>query len=519
MSKHHIEWLVDFINSYKDKSFIGSELKECLMKQFVNLTDSNARKIISNCLNDELIKSTKPIKFGNNEYVYYSLKATNIYEIIKPNIKKYKPQLYRAIFALKRNEGILSMNEFSNIAGVVTDNQSHNVSLEIILNDLQYLNIAKKRNYNGIEFIELLNKSYDEDYLNSFIGKLKDKNFILYQSLLCLYKCNIVDMNSICFFGEANNYLGINKNNVVWDAFGFTNTVGLSSNLKEYQTIVVVDCMHDKAYEEYDFLGFKTRVDHLIFSITSSKRKVLPIVIAKEFSPSAKSLISKNNYMCFDINTLLGKNAIEISNRYRNVISNITSSINKGKETSIASDIDEFFDYMHDNGTEYNYNNLKGHLFEYMMYPVFLKIFNERDTRIHKNYSKKFQQKEFECDFFIEKEDENVFIELKGYKKDYVIPFAKINESNEGNVDKQTVKWFIVNTYELAKKAVNNGSKNSLCYITTGSISDEAKQKLLSRKKDKPKQMAIYYEREELIELLKVNGFKKEINIIEKYYV
>lgn len=519
MAQKHEKWIVDFLNDNKTNSYIGSDLKKVLIDKFPDLNDAYARKIISDCFRKKIINSTDPVKFGNNEYVYYSVLAENKFDLLKDNIKKYKPKMHRVIFALKRNSNILSYNELCKISGAYTNDNLHDVNVIGLLKDLKTLNIAELKEYKGTKFMEFINNSSSEESFINFIEDLKDKNLLLYQSLLWLARNNIISSDRQLFYGEGNNYNGISNNDAVWDAFCFTNTVGLGNKIGEYQTIVVVDFLHKHKYEEYDFLGFKSRVDHLLFSVKNEKRKVLPIIIALDFSPKARALINKENYMCFDLDSLLGRNALYISKLYRNTVKIIEENIDNCNMNEINDSIEKFCEFVHGVGSEKNYQNLKGTLFEYLMYPVFTKIFDKRYDRITSNFSGSVDGKEFECDYRIETETENIFVELKGYKKDYIIPLGKYDKDKNEISSNQCVKWFLCETYEKAKKVVGPERKSSFCYITTASISDEAKQVIKNRKKDKPANLELYYERESLIKLLKKYGLKKEVRIIEQYFI
>lgn len=519
MSKIHETWIVEFLNKNKETSYIGSELKVKLLEAYPDLTEANARKLISNCLKQNRIKSTSPVKFGKNEYVYYSVKAENEFELLKDNIKKYKPKLHRAFFALTRNRGILSYNELCKITGAYENNLLHDVCIKDVLNDLKFFNIAELKEYKGIKFIEFKNRSCDEQTLIHFTEDLKDKNLLLYQSLLWLSRSNIVGSNMQLFFGEDNKFNGISRNDTIWDAFCYTNTVGLGSAHKNFQTIVVVDFSIKHQYEEYDFLGFKNRVEHLLFGVKKEHRKVLPIIIAPAFSPAAKALIRKNNYMCFDLNLILGKNAVIISRTYRKAVHEIENHIYENKVDEIQFNVENFCAYLREDGSEDNYQNLKGDLFEYLMFPVFTKIFDKKTDNIIHGFSGSVNGEKFECDYRIETATENVFVELKGYKKDYVIPLGEYDSQKKKIASNQCVKWFLSNTYENAKRYVGTERKAAFCYITTAHIEKKAKEVLVSRKKDKAEILEPYYERETLLALLNKYNCEREAKIIEQYYI
>ncbi len=61
------------------------------------------------------------MKFGKNQYAYFSKKLLWGYDLFKDVIKEHKPALSRVIFALKRNKKLLSFGELYKIAGCCHD--------------------------------------------------------------------------------------------------------------------------------------------------------------------------------------------------------------------------------------------------------------------------------------------------------------------------------------------------------------------------------------------------------------
>ena len=522
MAKIHENYMINFLDRNKTKSYIGTELKKILISNFKDLSEENARKVISNCYKKKAILSTEPVTFCNNQYVYFSVKAKEKYSLLKSNIEKYKPQLFRVIYALSRKSGIISLNELYNISGVSISNGSHNVSFDKLMDDLNYLDIAELFESDGLKYIRFKNKGMNPEGVSSVKEDLKDKNLLLSLFSTWLIRSNIVDGKKFCFLGEPNNYEGISRNDYYWDAFGFTNTVGIGTLQKDFQTIVVIDFFHKNKYEEYDFQGFNKKVECLIFSVKGKKRKVLPIVIATEFSPVAKTLIQKHNYMCFNLDSILGKNAVKISRQYRESIEKMEDIITKkdiiteSDQTIVLKNVSNTCNLIQTNGNEVNFGNLKGTLFEYLMYPVLSRIFNQNGTRIIHNFAGSVDNEKFECDYRIETEKENIFIELKGYNREYVIPLGKCDKENN-KPKKQTIKWFL-KKYELAKKFVGNERKSKFCYITTSTIEDKAKKVMSQRKKEKAEILDYFYEYDSLIELLNNYKLKKEIEVIKQFF-
>lgn len=516
MSKEHEEFLIKFLLDNKDKSYIGKELSVILLEEYSDLSIGNARKIISNACKKNMIKNSHPIKFANNQYAYFTNKNNLEYKNIKNSIRKHKGNLHRVIYALERNGGIIPLFEAKKISGTTELKDTHNANFENILNDLVCLKLAQKCIFKEVEYL-VLNSMENTDFLMEKQYKnLINQNLILYLCLSSLIKSNLIDQKQLCYMGQANNFKGIERNGEVWDAFGFSNSVGMGSYDKEYSTLVLIDFFSEHKYEEYDFKGFKKRIERVVFSTKREVRKVLPIVIVKTASPAALKKIKESNYLFFSINGLLSNNAFKISRMYNQNIEVIKNKITKS-EINIENELIEPLKEIKKSGNSDVYSNLKGELFEYAMFPVLRRIYSS-DCLITHSYTGSVEGKKFECDYFIETPEECIVIELKGYKKDSEIQKGKFNIESK-KYDKNTILWFLNQTFSLCKKYHKSRKKYKFCYITTARFSEEARIEMKSRKKNKANNLECLYDRNELINLLTDYGMKNEIKLIKTYYV
>ena len=62
------------------------------------------------------------------------------------------------------------------------------------------------------------------------------------------------------------------------------------------------------------------------------------------------------------------------------------------------------------------------------MFPVLQEVYGKNAIIPH-GYKGKVSGKEFECDYLIETKDENIIVELKGYKKDNMENLIQKQES------------------------------------------------------------------------------------------
>lgn len=517
MSKVHVRFLVSYLNEHKNVAFLGSDLLKKLISYYPELSEANGRKIISNCKAKGLIDSSEPVSFDNNQYAYFAVGSEKNYQLYKELIKKYKQQLFRVIYALRRNKNILSINDFYRISGVSSEPNSHSVTANRLLQDLELLNIAEKKETNGIEYIHFINFEPSVDMVERLTDDLVDKNFLISCCVQWLIKCNIVSEKNVCYIGSDNQFSGIERNHMFWDSIGFTNTIGIGGKEKEFQTMVVIDFLANYKYEEYDFQGFQSRVDHLIFSVRKAKRKVLPIVIVNSISPAAKALLREKHYMFFSLDSLFGKNAIQVAKEYRQTINAIEHHIEIKNYSQIVDEVAGLYSYVSNNANEVNLGNIKGALFEYLMFPVLERVFNKKGDRIIHSFKGSVSNKKYEFDYRIETETENIFIELKGYKNSNIIPLGKKKANH--TPEKNSILWSL-KQYEIAKKQFSqtNERKTKFCFITTCKIEEQAKEALSKRKKDKSEYLEIFYDYESLLSLLRSINSRNEIHVIKQFF-
>lgn len=515
MAKEHEIYLQNYLNEHKCESFISTELIAVLLQQYPALNVNNCRRIINNALKSNMISSSDPITFLNNQYAYFSTGSLSGYEVLSNSIRKHKQALHRVIFALERNRGVLTYLDAVKISGATLADTSHSLSFESIVKDLNRLQIADIHTSHNTKYIVQKKKRADLSKIEEMQDDLKNIKLLLVLSLNWLTRSNLIDSKQLCYMGESNDYNGIERNNELWDAFGFSNATGLGMRNKEFQTIVLIDFLPYHTYEEYDFSGFKERIDRTIFSTAGEHRKVLPIIFSCSMSPSAVTLVKRSGYLYFNIFSLLGENAHNVVRNYTQNITRIKQKIysrNPNVEEEILSSLTD----IRESGNEPNYGNLIGHLFEYLMYPVLRKIYGANSIITH-SFSGSVNGEKFECDYLVESEDENIIIELKGYKKGHIVLKGCYNQKTQRYTD-DSILWFLNRTFNLCVQKLGKLRPNKLCYITTADFEESARVELKSRKKNKPAKLECLYNHDTLIELLKEYDMKNEIKIINQFY-
>lgn len=130
----------------------GSVLKD-LIKEEYNLTDANARKVISRAAKANKIKSSYPFTFGNGQYIYLSPDKDLDADKIKSICKDKRPSIYRLLKVLEENSGILSYYEALKITASPLEPSSTKVTnLDDVINLLHKLNIIYLKTVENVKY-------------------------------------------------------------------------------------------------------------------------------------------------------------------------------------------------------------------------------------------------------------------------------------------------------------------------------------------------------------------------------
>jgi len=495
-----------FINNYlyKKSALLSTQLISAVKKEFPNCNETNIRKIISNAAKKGLINSSAPMTFGNNQYAYFSANKNLSYEILRHLIQEHKPTLFRVITALRLNKGILTLNELYKISGCKTSGKSNVLTVKDILDDLTLLDYANYDFDGNIKFTYSKNILSDKDTSYHLCEiRVAEESTLLSCAITWLKKINIIDSQMVLFKGETNHYEGVKMNNTYWDATLFTTSTGYKDYSQNEKSIVVLDFLYNRPYEEFDVDGFLARINMSIHSVKNKKRKILPIIFAPSFSSPAIAKIKSSSILMFDFNSIFGKNALDIVKRH--------VRMQKASEVN-TEDISKLLEEINRSNMADNYSNIKGDLFEYLMRPVFEKIWQGANITHRKKIG------DFEYDYIIETLSEYIVIELKGYKQNSFIKLGKFDKEKQ-KPQRDTVKWFLSHTFPKVKKIYETNPTNrkvKLCYITTASFDENALKTLDDKNKsnEKPNDIDCYYDGNKLRDLLKKYSADNELQIL-----
>jgi len=339
-----------------------------------------------------------------------------------------------------------------------------------------------------------------------------------------LQKSNLIDNEDVLYRNKNIPCNGIVINNLVWDACAFTGTVGFNEEIvnkeRDRKSFVPIEINITRGYNYNDLKGFYDRLQIFRNSVKNKKRKIIPIIFASNISDEIKREIKNLNILCFDVRVVFGQKILDILENLKIISLQNIYGKDYIEHNNITEKIEESLQTLTNTGQEDNLENLKGDLFEALMYKVFSKLF--KGSTIRQNYILSYTENDkkytYEYDYIIETEDEKIICELKGYKKDSIIRLGNYIKET-GKPEQNTIKWFFSHTLNKAiDRLVDSERKIKACYITTANIENKAIDKIKNNKKQKPDHIDIYYDRNKLIKLLRDNKLEEEIKLIERYY-
>ncbi len=310
----------------KDKFLVSNQICELLSSKF-NVNNLNARKILERSVKKRCIKSSAPLTFGKGQYVYFSQNEILNKDIIKEIAFVFRPPLFRLLECLDKNEGIISYYEALKITASPLDRLSSKINLlDDLINHIETFEIVYfKTDVNNVKYIiHQSKKATDEILISNHFRKLKLDAIFVKDILDWLIKSNLIlSLNNI-YKNKNTPSIGAVHNNLLWDAFGYTKTTGInpvSTKLaveKEKQTLVVIDIVISRDYEQYDLDGFLSRIQININSVSTGIRKVMPIVIYKSCSEYILNTIKSLGFLCYDIGSIYGSNIFQSYLMYLN---------------------------------------------------------------------------------------------------------------------------------------------------------------------------------------------------------
>lgn len=524
MSKYdkYLSELFNNENIYKT----GKELNQILQEKF-QITSSNARKVISRAWSQGIIQSSHPITFGNGQYVYFKNKTSLSINVIKEIAKKNRPPVYHLLNLLESNEGIISYYEGLKItASPLRKEKEKSNTLNEIIYMLEYLGVVETKADSGITYIFL------SSVRNNVIPLMyQHKNNMIMDCFFIpdirnwLIKHNFIDNKYIVYRNQTSPSKGAEHNNYIWDAFAYTNTTGYNTILgnsverDEKRTLVVLDIVIHRSYMSCDVQGFLRRVQAVRSSATT-ERKILPIVVYQEISSHAYSQLKSLGFIMLNLGSIYGENIYPIIHKIKEIKSSILNDWGTSEE--IVENVDATLSEIEKSGQSINLGNMKGDLFEVLMYPL-IKIMHPNASielgKVLKRKEDDGTHREYEYDAIVRdfQNEEIIVYEFKGRNSKIEIPLKPHDKPN-------TVKWFFNTTLPFAREELQKQNSFPVkgCYITTARFSADALKVLNTintHKNVKPETHDVFYDGEKLLQLLEEKREKHIIEVLNKYYI
>lgn len=502
------------------------EVNAILVKTF-NVTSQYARKILERAVAQKAIKSSAPYTFGKGQYVY----IYNEYDFGKDGVKKIaeksRPPIYRLLELMDQNKGIISYYEALKITSAPLEESSTKVvSLDDILTLLMKLDIVHKvtdRNdlvYIVYKIFKDKESVVDAMMADHFAAMVADCS-VLPDILRWLGNANIIDSGNAIYRNKKTPHIGAKHNNLIWDAFAYSRATGINpilgakADTVDKKTLAVLDVVLASEYSAVHLDAFIGRIQINRKSVNEEDRKILPIIIYRVCSTHTINKIRKNGIIAFDISAIFGTRIYEVLNRFREL------SVLLKEDDGIEKTIENILKTINNAGQDEALKELRGTLFEFLMYPLLKTLYPNASIDRGKILSadNKGKKESYEYDYIIESSNppELIFVELKGYNAKATI--------NLGDTEKKaTLRWFFRRTLPFAEKyyktAIEKGKQAKAVFITSANFFDDGKEFIakMNGSKYKSKLLETGYERGALLELLKEYGFETEIRIIDKFY-
>ncbi len=520
--------------SQGDIFLAATELVDFLSEK-LNISRVYARQLIKRAVDKKLIKNSHPFKFRNNQYVYMAPNKHLDLDTLIQLSKEYKPSMYRPLALLKREGNILSFYEARKAAATPVENiERYKLTKldeeikELITNDFLYSIKDEERDITYLAIKELQDSPEITRLMRLHYEKMRLDSMFIPDILRWLREHNFIDSESPLYRRIDNPSIGAKHNDFLWDVCTYTNTTGFAINVgkKEKQTLVVLDVLVHREYLKVDLDGFYNRIQSVRNSTQSGVRKILPIIFYVDIDEGVKKEIGRLNLLHFSLQSIFGREVTELIQRLDTLQKSLNKPIQHDDNNTIAiiENVEKSLKLMDETGHLDNLQNLKGDMFESLMYVVISNLFPQNSRIEHSKILKPY-----EYDVIVQRHDEIIIFELKGFKNTTIVNLGD-------NQTKNTVKWFFGKTLPHAKVKYTmpltafgyDKSKIKACYITSANFSTEATSWLekTNESKLKPKKLDCYYDRKKLLSLIKsdenlesmraTTGF---VSLLEKYYL
>jgi hypothetical protein len=482
----------------------------------------------------KIIKNSHPFKFKNGQYIYMAINDNLNLQTLLKITKTYKPSMFRVLSLLNKEDNILSVYEARKAAATPVENiEKYKLTKldeeikELIKHDIICTVKDDEREITYIAAKELEKDPLLPSLLRRHFEKMRLDSMFLPDIIRWLKEHNIIDSNLSFYRRVDNPSIGTKHNDFLWDGYSYTNTTGFSINTGKVdkQTLVVLDVLIHREYSKEDLDAFYNRIQSVRNSTHGEARKILPIIFYVETNEEVKKEINRLKLLNFSLQNIFGTKLTELINKLDAINRALGKSLTlENHPEGVVEDVEKSLKLMDETGHLENFQNIKGDLFESLMYVVISNLFPYNSRTEHSKIIKPY-----EYDIIIQLDSEIIVIELKGFRNTTIINLGD-------NKTKNTVKWFFGKTFPHVKSAYTtpntpfnyDKSKIKACYITSANFSKDAHEWLenTNKSKLKPEKIDCYYDRRALLNMIKTHenlsslrhstGF---VDLLERYYL
>jgi hypothetical protein len=338
-----------------------------------------------------------------------------------------------------------------------------------------------------------------------------------------LRRSNLIDNVNISYRNKKTPAIGPVHNNLNWDVITYTKTTGINhmvgtkADTKDMMTLLVVDVVLAGSYAQEHLDGFLSRVQINLNAVTTGKRKIMPIVIYRDCDPLVLNRMGVLGFLAFDIGAVFGSKIYGVLQQVKEV----NELLIRGEDVDVT--IKNILRTLRTTGQEDALKDLKGVLFECLMYPFLKNVFPDavmERGRTLATPKEDGKNEYYEYDYIIHAShpDEIILVELKGYDAAATISLGTFEK-------KSSLKWIFSRTLPFAAKhfikEVWEGKKVRGLFLTSANFHTDGREylKKINAGSFKSSKLDVAYERVSLLKLLGERGFKSEVQIIEKFYI
>ena len=464
--QEYLECIKNYINKTPK---LSCELTDKLVKCF-GVTSANARKIISNFVKAGKLYRFDDIKFDSGSMLIY--KTNNSSKFLEA-AKKYKEYINIILKEIDKYK-VISKFQMCKLAAASLDEKSKKRTFDNVLSEIRlFRNVKFYKHY--IVYSSLSDKECEE--IVNKVELIDKNNMRIIASLINMHlSMNLIVRENLKYRSE--NFLEPKYIDNVFDIIALSKCY--SDRVSECICLYDVDVINE--VNEFRIKTFYDRIQN-VTNNNVNKNKAVGFVVYMDITNEAIKFAKQHGLMLVDICKLFGNKIKIIFDK----ISNLSIP-----ECDISS-AEEVLELIEQSGQSENLGNIKGELFERIIYNIVKEIYNQTETIFKRKVIFIYDQNiNREIDILVECEqyDEIILIECKSSK--HKIPLGFYNKK-DNSYTKDSVKYFY-NVYSLYSEKNKGGNVKFVFFAANGFEEDAIKKMKTYSDGLKAKKLELYYD-------------------------